>query len=311
MARVLSGHPQDDGLLSGRHDVRRSTRPSEPPGSWHIDEESLDISGYTKFLTGTELEHSHAIVTELTKLIRARLVPPMRFVKLEGDAVLCFAGVDAFPDGEQVLELVESCYFDYTSRLLDMKRSTTCECDACRAIGGLGLKFVVHFGTFIVDRDEDGRVDLAGPDVILAHRLLKNTVIESGRPEGLRVLDHAVLCPFFSRDQASRSHRVLRLFRSGDRLRRGSRRNRRPAPRRATGQSHQRRRRLGRDPHLQRAAPGGVAVLRAAGTEGGVVDGRERAGSVPGHRATAHTRSAAMRSVSTSIGVRMSTSHPA
>lgn len=32
-----------------------------------------DISGYTKFLTGTELEHSHAIVTELTKLIRARL----------------------------------------------------------------------------------------------------------------------------------------------------------------------------------------------------------------------------------------------
>jgi len=26
-----------------------------------------DISGYTTFLTGTELEHSHAILTELTK----------------------------------------------------------------------------------------------------------------------------------------------------------------------------------------------------------------------------------------------------
>ena len=142
-----------------------------------------DISGYTKFLTGTELEHSHAIVTELTKLIRSRLVPPMRFVKLEGDAVFCFAGVDAFPDGEQVLELVESCYFDFTSRLLDMTRSTTCTCDACRAIGGLGLKFIIHFGEFMVDRDEDGRVDLAGPEVILAHRLLKNTVIESGGPK--------------------------------------------------------------------------------------------------------------------------------
>ncbi len=142
-----------------------------------------DISGYTKFLTGTELEHSHAIVTELTKLIRSRLVPPMRFVKLEGDAVFCFAGADAFPDGEQVLELVESCYFDFTSRLLDMTRSTTCTCDACRAIGGLGLKFIVHFGEFMVDRDEDGRVDLAGPEVILAHRLLKNTVIESGGPK--------------------------------------------------------------------------------------------------------------------------------
>ena len=142
-----------------------------------------DISGYTKFLTGTELEHSHAIVTELTKLIRSRLVPPMRFVKLEGDAVFCFAGADAFPDGEQVLELVESCYFDFTSRLLDMTRSTTCTCDACRAIGGLGLKFIVHFGEFMVDLDDDGRVDLAGPEVILAHRLLKNTVIESGGPK--------------------------------------------------------------------------------------------------------------------------------
>ena len=67
-----------------------------------------DISGYTKFLTGTELEHSDAIVTELTKLIRSRLVPPMLFVKLEGDAVFCFSGADAFPDGEQVLELAES-----------------------------------------------------------------------------------------------------------------------------------------------------------------------------------------------------------
>ena len=147
-----------------------------------------DISGYTKFLTGTELEHSHAIVTELTKLIRSRLVPPMRFVKLEGDAVFCFAGADAFPDGEQVLELVESCYFDFTSRLLDMTRSTTCTCDACRAIGGLGLKFIVHFGEFMVDRDDDGRVDLAGPDVILAHRLLKNTVIESGGPKAYAFL---------------------------------------------------------------------------------------------------------------------------
>jgi hypothetical protein len=141
-----------------------------------------DISGYTEFLTGTELEHSHAIVTELTKLIRATLTPPMRFVKLEGDAVFCFAPRDAFPNGELLVELVESCYFDFSNRLSNMTRSTTCPCDACQEIGTLDLKFVSHFGSFIVDHDEDGRVDLAGPDVILVHRLLKNTVIESGGP---------------------------------------------------------------------------------------------------------------------------------
>ena len=43
------------------------------------------------------------------------------------------------------------------------------------------------------DRDEDGRVDLAGADVILAHRLLKNTVIEFRRAERRTVssLPHA------------------------------------------------------------------------------------------------------------------------
>ncbi len=141
-----------------------------------------DISGYTTFLTGTELEHSHAIVTELTKLIRSALTPPMQFVKVEGDAVFCFAPHAAFPNGELLVELVESCYFDFSNRLLNMTRSTTCTCDACRAIDGLDLKFVAHRGTFIVDRDEDGRLDLAGPDVILVHRLLKNTIIEHGGP---------------------------------------------------------------------------------------------------------------------------------
>ena len=34
-----------------------------------------DISGYTKFLTGTELEHAQAIIRELTGLVREHLVP--------------------------------------------------------------------------------------------------------------------------------------------------------------------------------------------------------------------------------------------
>ena len=140
-----------------------------------------DISGYTEFLTGTELEHSHAIVTELTKLIRASLTPPMRFVKLEGDAVFCFAPREAFASGELLVELVESCYYDFSDRVMNMVRSTTCPCDACSEIGRLDLKFVAHFGSFIVDHD-DGRIDLAGPDVILVHRLLKNAIIESGGP---------------------------------------------------------------------------------------------------------------------------------
>lgn len=141
-----------------------------------------DISGYTKFLTGTELEHAQAIIHELIMLLRECLLPPMKFVKLEGDAVFCYADGEVFRDGERFIELIEVCYFEFSNRLLNMARNTTCPCAACAAIGSLDLKFVCHFGSFIIDIDAGG-VDLAGPDVILVHRLLKNTV---GETEGVK-----------------------------------------------------------------------------------------------------------------------------
>lgn len=146
-----------------------------------------DISGYTAFLTGTELEHANAIVHELTTLIRERLSPPMRFVKLEGDAVFCYADEPSFEDGERLIELIESCYFGFSNRLQDMERETTCSCAACASIGSLDLKFVAHFGTYVID-SESGREDLAGPDVILVHRLLKNTVSDGDGPKAYAFL---------------------------------------------------------------------------------------------------------------------------
>lgn len=134
-----------------------------------------DISGYTSFLTGTELAHAQAIIHELTSLVRQRLVPPMYFVKVEGDAVFSYADRSAFRDGERLLELIEVCYFDFSNRLLNMARNTTCPCSACATISSLDLKFVCHYGNFVIE-SEAGRDDLAGPDVILVHRLLKNSV---------------------------------------------------------------------------------------------------------------------------------------
>jgi hypothetical protein len=72
--------------------------------------------------------------------IRERLAPPTRFVKLEGDAVFCYAAAGTFADAERFVELIEVCYFDFSNRLLDMTRATTCRCDACKAIPTLGLK---------------------------------------------------------------------------------------------------------------------------------------------------------------------------
>ena len=151
-----------------------------------------DISGYTEFLTGTELEHAQEIIRELTATIRERLTPPMRFVKLEGDAVFCYSNAEVFRDGERFVELIEACYFDFCNRLDDMARSTICRCNACAAIGSLGLKFVAHYGTFIVEREGAGE-DLAGPDVILVHRLLKNSISGTGGPTAYAFLTDACI----------------------------------------------------------------------------------------------------------------------
>jgi hypothetical protein len=151
-----------------------------------------DISGYTAFLTGTELEHAEAIVHELTSLIRERLAPPMRFVKCEGDAVFCHADGALFADGERLVELIETCYFDFSNRLLDMERETTCRCAACASMGSLDLKFVAHYGAYVVNSEGD-REDLAGPDVILVHRLLKNSVRDGGGPHAYALLTEPCL----------------------------------------------------------------------------------------------------------------------
>jgi uncharacterized protein YndB with AHSA1/START domain len=131
-----------------------------------------DISGYTAFLSGTELEHAQGIIGELVTLIHDRLVPPLRFVKLEGDCVFCYADGSSFADGERVIELLEVCYFEFSNHLIDMQRSTTCTCSACASIGSLDLKFIAHYGAYVPQR-------LAGVDDILVHRLLKNSIAES------------------------------------------------------------------------------------------------------------------------------------
>ncbi len=51
---------------------------------------------------------------------------------------------------------------------------------------------MTDYGSFVVERDGD-REDVSGPAVILVHRLLKNTVIESGGPPAYAFLTVACL----------------------------------------------------------------------------------------------------------------------
>jgi hypothetical protein len=137
-----------------------------------------DISGYTSFVAGTELGHSHEILSDLLETICTRIEKLLTIHKLEGDAVFAHAPEAIVARGETILELVESTYAAFRDRQTDIKRSTTCTCRACQNIPSLDLKFILHHGDYILQKVR-GTGELIGSDVNLIHRLAKNHITEA------------------------------------------------------------------------------------------------------------------------------------
>ena len=137
-----------------------------------------DISGYTKFLTSSELDHANGIIGDLLNAVISAIQAPLEVSSIEGDAVFMFGAKPEDMQGTTVIESVELLYCAFASALETMVLNTTCTCNACVNIGSLGLKIVMHCGEFAIT-DVGGRQMLTGPDVITAHRLLKNTIREA------------------------------------------------------------------------------------------------------------------------------------
>lgn len=135
-----------------------------------------DISGYTRFLTESELDHANGILEELLNAVIAAINAPLTLSSIEGDAVLLYGETRQGTIGQSVVDSVERLYTSFASALETMVLNTTCQCNACVNINTLGLKIVMHCGEFALS-SIGGRETLTGPDVILIHRLLKNNVI--------------------------------------------------------------------------------------------------------------------------------------
>lgn len=130
-----------------------------------------DISGYSKFIAQTEVDHSWSILHELLDTVVRSVEGAMDVSQVEGDAILFISGLST----PEVIAAIEGTFVAFHRRLRDMQAVTTCPCAACAKIGILKLKFVVHHGKF--SRQRLANVEqLHGTDVIVAHRLLKNTV---------------------------------------------------------------------------------------------------------------------------------------
>jgi len=150
-----------------------------------------DLTGYTAYLSGSEIEHAPAIAGDLLETIVGRLEPPFRLAKFEGDAAFLFVE-DGRADGSLLLDAIEASYLAFRRRLRSIDQATTCDCNSCRLAPRLDLKVFIHHGAFVWSRIA-GRDELAGSDVIVVHRLLKGSGAAEARANGFALFTAAAL----------------------------------------------------------------------------------------------------------------------
>ncbi len=138
-----------------------------------------DVSGFTAFVTTTELEHGSEIIAALLDEVIAHLSPPLEVQEIEGDAVFALSGAGSELPQTRLLEVLDAAFAAFKARQRAMVDAETCQCGACQQIWRLDLKMVVHHGPFL-RHTVGGRSRVTGTAVILVHRLLKNGVARRG-----------------------------------------------------------------------------------------------------------------------------------
>ena len=139
-----------------------------------------DISGFTRFmrLHALTTSHSRQIIVRLLKALVAASGPPLKVAELEGDAVFFYALTTAENlerDAKAVKAQILRFFQVFKDEITGLKQFTACVCEACTNVGQLQLKQVVHQGEVAVEQI-DRFEKLFGLDVIVVHRMLKNTV---------------------------------------------------------------------------------------------------------------------------------------
>jgi hypothetical protein len=136
-----------------------------------------DISGFTRFVNDTEIQHSQHIIEELIEIILQANSIKMEVSEIEGDAVLFYRQGEA-PTPEEIGAQTKNMFLNFHQFLRHIEKDTICQCGACKTTSNLTLKFILHYGEIGLSRIRE-HTKLMGKEVILAHRLLKNNIHSS------------------------------------------------------------------------------------------------------------------------------------
>lgn len=133
-----------------------------------------DISGFTKFVNDTEVQHSQHIIEELLEIIIDSNDIGMTMSDIEGDAIFFYREGIA-PTAAEILAQVQKMFVNFHSHLKKYENHRICQCGACSTANSLTLKFFGHYGGVSTKQVKDQHKPF-GREVILIHRLMKNNI---------------------------------------------------------------------------------------------------------------------------------------
>lgn len=133
-----------------------------------------DISGFTRFVNETEIEHSRLIIQELLELLINANQIGLEVSEIEGDAILFYKFGES-PDLSALYKQVERMFCEFHKALIAYDHRKFCQCRACVSTIDLSLKVITHYGEF-TGYNVKNFSKLIGKDVIIAHQLLKNDI---------------------------------------------------------------------------------------------------------------------------------------
>src|SRR3954452_15058856 len=137
-----------------------------------------DIGGYTDYMRTHRMSLAHAEVNT-TRLVEGVIdgAGALDLIEIEGDAAFLSLRADGLDDAATAAAMTRAVAAMHVAfhRERQYVASVLCPCDACEQADNLKLKFVAHVGEVATQTIRDRR-KLVGIDVILVHRLLKNSV---------------------------------------------------------------------------------------------------------------------------------------
>src|SRR5215470_2627127 len=90
-----------------------------------------DISGYTEFLTKTELVHSSHIINELFEVILVANEDEFELSEVEGDALLLYRKGEPI-EADALVRLCLRMFESFHQQIKIIERDSVCQCGACK-----------------------------------------------------------------------------------------------------------------------------------------------------------------------------------